>query len=227
MTHSVDDPNERRWLQLSALCDGEADPAETEASFEGWREDAALRARWHSYQWIGDVMRSDDLASEADHDQAFLLALRERLAKEPVVLAPARVEPVAVQRLDVQPVAQPVALQAAGGRRQRWAAPMAMAAGVMVTGALVVMSSSGPQPAVSGAPTLTALQAPASSTATVPALEPNLVAAGPAASAVQVGDMLRNPELDRYLNAHRQFAQTSALSVPGGVRQVAVTPDGR
>jgi hypothetical protein len=55
------------------------------------------------------------------------------------------------------------------------------------------------------------------------------VAAGPSvgASAVQVGDMLRNPELDRYLNAHRQFVQGSTLSVPGGVRQVAVTPDGQ
>lgn len=222
MTHSVDDPNERRWLQLSALCDGEAGAAEAEASFEGWREDTALRARWHSYQWIGDVMRSDDLASEADHDQAFLLALRDRLAKEPVVLAPARTEPVVVPQRDAQPAGLQVA---AGGRRQRWAAPMAMAAGVMVTGALVVMSSSGPQPAVTGAPTMTALQAPASSTTTAP----SLVAAGPSAtaSAVQVGDMLRNPELDRYLNAHRQFAQSSALSVPGGVRQVAVTPDGR
>ena len=142
MTHPVDDPNERRWMQLSALCDGEAGAAEAEASFEGWRDDAALRARWHSYQWIGDVMRSDDLASEAEHDHAFLLALRVRLAKEPVVLAPARAEPVV-------PVVRPLGSQvaAAGGRRQRWAAPMAMAAGVMVTGALVVMSSSGPQPA--------------------------------------------------------------------------------
>lgn len=220
MTHSVDDPNERQWLRLSALCDGEADAAEAEASFDGWRDDAALRARWHSYQWIGDVMRSDDLASEAEHDQAFLLALRERLAKEPVVLAPARVAEPAIA------VMQPAGLQvAAGGRRQRWAAPMAMAAGVMVTGALVVMSSSGPQPTVSTGSTLTALQAPATMTATQSAL----VAAGPGvgASAVQVGDMVRNPELDRYLNAHRQFAQSSTLSVPGGIRQVAVTPDGR
>lgn len=218
MTHSVDNLNERRWLQLSALCDGEADAAEAQASFEGWRDDAALRARWHSYQWIGDVMRSDDLASEAEHDQSFLLALRERLAKEPVVLAPARVEPSV-------PVAQPAGLQvaAAGGRRQRWAAPMAMAAGVMVTGALVVMSSSGPQPTVSTGSTLTALQAP--TTTAAPALA--AASADIGASAVQVGEMLRNPELDRYLNAHRQFAQSSTLSVPGGVRQVAVTPDGR
>ncbi len=213
MTHSsVDDPNERRWLQLSALCDGEAGAAEAQGSFEGWREDAALRARWHSYQWIGDVMRSDDLASTAEHDQAFLLALRERLAKEPVVLAPARAD-------SVVPAVASAAAQVAGGRRQRWGAPMAMAAGVMVTGALVVMSSSGPQPTVSAGPM--ALQAPTSA--------PTTVATGPSvgASAVQVGDMLRNPELDRYLNAHRQFVQGSTLSVPGGVRQVAVTPDGQ
>jgi sigma-E factor negative regulatory protein RseA len=212
MTPSVDDPNQHRWLQLSALCDGEADAAEAQSLFEGWRDDAVVRARWHSYQWIGDVMRSDDLASAADHDQAFLLALRERLAKEPVVLAPARVD-------SAVPAAMPVSLQvaAAGGRRQRWGAPMAMAAGVMVTGALVVMSSSGPQPPVSSAPM--AQQAPT---------DAQTLAAAPSvgASAVQVGNMLRNPELDRYLNAHRQFVQGSTLSVPGGVRQVAVTPDG-
>lgn len=212
MTPSVDDSNERRWLKLSALCDGEADPAEAQGSFEGWRDDAALRARWHSYQWIGDVMRSDDLASTAEHDQAFLLALRERLAKEPVVLAPARADSVVPT---VASAGQQLAV--AGGRRQRWGAPMAMAAGVMVTGALVVMSSSGPQPTASPGPL--ALQ---------PVPQAQTVAAGPAigASAVQVGDMLRNPELDRYLNAHRQFVQGSTLSVPGGVRQVAVTPDG-
>ena len=45
MTHPVEDPNERRWLQLSALCDGEADAAEAQASFDGWRDDAALRQR--------------------------------------------------------------------------------------------------------------------------------------------------------------------------------------
>ena len=74
MTHPVEDPNERRWLQLSALCDGEADAAEAQASFDGWRDDAALRQRWHAYQWIGDAMRSDDLASEVEHDQSLLVA---------------------------------------------------------------------------------------------------------------------------------------------------------
>jgi hypothetical protein len=39
--------------------------------------------------------------------------------------------------------------------------------------------------------------------------------------------MDRNPELDRYLVAHRQFAQGPAFAAPGGVRQVALTPEGQ
>lgn len=208
MTHPVDDPNEPARQRLSALCDGEADAAEAERGFESWRNEPALRARWHAYQWIGDVMRSDDLASDPEHDQAFLSALRARLAEEPIVLAPVR-RPTAVDA-PVQPV--PVAAEG-GARRVRWGAPVAMAAGVMVTGALVVMNFT---------------RAPA------PAGEPLLVDATPAparaesaSDAAQVGDMLRNPELDRYLNAHRQFVGSTTLAVPGGVRQVAATSDGR
>ena len=36
--------------------------------------------------------------------------------------------------------------------------------------------------------------------------------------------MVRDPELDRYLAAHRQYVQGPALAAPGGVRQVAVHP---
>lgn len=209
MTSPADDPSTARWLKLSALCDGEATPGETEDVARGWGDDTALRARWHAYQAIGDAMRSDDLASDAGHDQSFLLAFRARLATEPVVLAPARpAEPPA-------PAALP---QAIGGmrvalRRQRWAAPAAMAAGVMaVAGALVVIQN-------------TSTIAPPLVAAPGAAADPALTAV--AASAPGQGDMLRNPELDRYLAAHRQFAQGAALTTPSGVRQVAVTPEGR
>jgi sigma-E factor negative regulatory protein RseA len=212
MTHPVDDPNERALMQLSALCDGEADAGDAERSFDRWRDEPALRARWHAYQWIGDAMRSDDLASDAEHDQAFLLALRARLAEEPVVLAPVRSR----QAEEMPAPAPAVAAAVAGGRRMRWGAPAAMAAGVVVTGALVMTNFSR---APSSAPESRLVDA----TAAAPAL-----AQGDAASeATQVGDMLRNPELDRYLNAHRQFVGGASLAVPGGVRQVAVTTDGR
>ncbi len=41
------------------------------------------------------------------------------------------------------------------------------------------------------------------------------------------GQLMRNPELDRYLAAHKQFSNTSALATPGAlVRNATVTvPD--
>jgi sigma-E factor negative regulatory protein RseA len=213
MTHPVEDPNERRWLQLSALCDGEADAAEAQASFDGWRDDAALRQRWHAYQWIGDAMRSDDLASEVEHDQSFLVALRARLAEEPVVLAPARLPSPAPAAIEAA-----LSVAAAGGRRARWGVPVAMAAGVMVTGALVMSNLAGTRQAeVQSLPIAVAESGPAAASASE--RDP----AGP----IEVGNIVRDPELDRYLNAHRQFVGGNNLAVPGGVRQVAVVQDGR
>jgi sigma-E factor negative regulatory protein RseA len=106
----------RAWL--SALADGEAQAADPACT--RWRDDAEARRTWHAYQLIGDVMRSDDLARPASRDAAFLAGLRERLAAEPVVLAPA-------------PSAAPAR------RRQHWLLPVAAAAGfVVVAGVLVV-----------------------------------------------------------------------------------------
>ncbi len=108
-----DDEHAHAWL--SALVDGEDGDAERACG--RWRDDAELRRNWHAYQLIGDVMRSDDLASPAGRDAAFLAGIRERLAAEPVVLAPLP----------------------ARRRRQPWVLPMAAAAGfVVVAGVLVV-----------------------------------------------------------------------------------------
>lgn len=112
----------RAWL--SALADGDAQAAD--AACAGWRDDAEARRTWHAYQLIGDVMRSDDLARPAARDAAFLAGLRERLAAEPVVLAPAQATMPA-------------------RRRQHWLLPVAAAAGfVVVAGVLVVARVSQP-----------------------------------------------------------------------------------
>jgi sigma-E factor negative regulatory protein RseA len=112
----------RAWL--SALADGEAQAADPACA--GWRDDVEARRTWHAYQLIGDVMRSDDLAQPALRDAAFLARLRERLAAEPVLLAPT-------------PAAAPAR------RRQHWLLPVAAAAGfVVVAGVLVVARVSQP-----------------------------------------------------------------------------------
>ena len=71
---------------LSALADGEASEAEGADAFHAWREHEEVRATWHAYHLIGDVLRSDDLATPAAGQQRLLTALRERLATELVVV---------------------------------------------------------------------------------------------------------------------------------------------
>jgi sigma-E factor negative regulatory protein RseA len=193
---------------LSAMADGELDDAVVGRACAAWHADASHRATWHAYHLIGDVMRSDDLASDAGRDAAFLGALRTRLATEPVVLAP---EPL------------PATQAAAASHRSTWSwrVPTAVAAGfVAVAGVLVVTQGAG---SLSGAPA-TPVLAQAQSQSLVPVAvaqrvaEPGAVAL-PGASAepavlIVNGQLIRDVQLDRYLSAHKQFAGSSALGVP-------------
>jgi len=177
---------------LSALMDGEVrDPADVAKGCRAWRDDAALRESWHCYHLIGDVLRSDDLAAPGARDAVFLRKLGARLQAEPVVLAPSP-RPVPVRP-----------------RRWRWAAPAAVAAGfVAVAGVLVVTRTPAPEPAV-----------PA-----VPVAQPNpVVLPEPDSAIVRVNNsqMLRDAQLDRYLDAHQQFARTTALGSSGLLHRAA------
>ena len=110
-----DPPAEGAYSCLSALADGDASAADPACRL--WRDDEQARRTWHTYHLIGDVMRSEDLAAAPARDAAFLSALRQRLAAEPVVLAPTP----------------------STARRQPWLVPAAMVAGfVLVAGVLVV-----------------------------------------------------------------------------------------
>lgn len=200
---------------LSAMADGEATEGEMRQALQAWRDDEDCRADWHGYTLIGDAMRSDDLASSGGgHDAHFLSCLRARLADEPVVLAP--MAPVSAPEV---PAASNVVPLRAGLRWRRalvshrgWTTSAAVAAGcVMAVGAAMVWRSpvSGPVPAGVELAQVQPLAMPASM-AEVAATMP----------------MQRNPQLDRYLMAHRQFAQGPALAAPGGIRQVALSPDG-
>lgn len=115
---------------LSALIDGQARPDELSQILGAWKTDAATRQAWRDYQFVGDVMRSAELAHGTDCDR-FLLKLRAQMANEPVVLAPAAARAVAHE-----PVAAP--LPTPMPARRNWLGPMAVAAGfVMVVGAMV------------------------------------------------------------------------------------------
>jgi sigma-E factor negative regulatory protein RseA len=188
--------------RLSALVDGELDGAGSAAACATWRSNAEARRDWHAWQLIGDVLRSDDLASDACHDASFLAGVRARLATEPVVLAPAPLEVAAAGRVGT------------ARRSSRWMLASAMAAGfVLVVGTVAILRPAG-APASAGS-------ALASADGSRPvATDPMLRAATvrepiDAQSTVVVdGQLIRDARLDRYLAAHKQFAGTSALGVP-------------
>lgn len=194
-----------RLEQLSALADGELGAAAAAQACASWRGDADLRASWHEFHLIGDVLRSDDLAAEPAHDAGFLAALRLRLEAEPVVLAPRALEPVA-------PLALPERQLANGSRivRRPWRAATVVAAGFVAVAGVVVLTRG---PAVSAPDATLAQGTPApksvSASAPVPAsADPQVLVAN--------GKLIRDVRLDRYLAAHKQFAGTSALGVPSG-----------
>jgi sigma-E factor negative regulatory protein RseA len=194
------DQRVRRRQALSALMDGEG--SEADLACNAWRDDAGVRADWHAYHLIGELMRSDDVRCSPRRDSRFLGRLRERLADEPVVLAPA---------------ATPAAVTGRVAARRAWAAPAAVAAGfVAVAGVLMVTRGAVPGGVSSDRSPQVATQG---------AVPPAPASFG---APVTEGRLVRSAELDRYLAAHKQYNSTSALAAPGGmVRNAATAAPGR
>ena len=179
------DADIRQWL--SAAADGEA--VAMDQARQHWRTNEEARSAWHQYHLIGDVMRSAELAREPAHDAAFLTALRRRLADEPVLLAPGPSVP------------------APASIAQRWLAPAAVAAGlVVVAGVLVVTRLSGPSEATG---------------AVVATVQPpggvQRVSNGGLVSNAQpvAGTLIRDARLDEFLRAHQSARGGIAAALPG------------
>lgn len=181
---------------LSALADGELGAGAAERLCGQWRGDAALRERWHAYHLIGDVLRSEELAATPARDEAFLLALRARMASEPVLVAPV----------------VPAAVVAAPAGRHRAVSFGAIAAGfvVVAAGALTLLGqpTGGGSPA--GAPTEQIAKADPGQLLPV-----NVgVRADPAGDlqpTAMTGQLIRDAKLDSYLSAHRQWSDGAML----------------
>jgi sigma-E factor negative regulatory protein RseA len=207
-------PKQPRTELLSALADGELDAGGTRAACELWRSEEQAQIQWADYHLIGDVLRSEDLARQQVRGSALFARIQTELAQQPVVLAPqpqTRGErssgaDVVTGRAEVRSI------------RRAWWATSAVAAGFI---------------AVAGAWSLFRVLLPVDSGAVVAQTEvvPLSAAASAVISAdpnVSAGTVVRDPELDRYLAAHKQFASTSVLGVASGsVRQVVLDSSGR
>ncbi len=197
-------PAEPRAAWLSALADGDAGAVQQACA--AWRDDAESRQVWHTFHLIGDVMRSEELASRPGRDADFLVGIRARLAQEPVVLAPA--EPVAVR----------------AWRRPVWLMPAAAAAGfVVVAGVLVVARIGMPGAPLEGSG-MASLQNRQGGelrvVSDVPRKQPPVI--------VHSEGFLRDARLDEYLRAHQAARGGVAVAAPGGkfrrVDDAAIVP---
>ncbi len=194
-------PSESHRRILSALADGDATDSEAARAFQAWRDDPDARASWHAYQLIGDVLRSDDLAAAPAADESFLVALRARLAVEPVVLAPQPRAPEA-----------PVAANGAARSRARWQGPLAMAAGFLaVVGGLNIVRpfNHGGSPALASAGAV----ASGPQLASMTSRDNSGTAVAPAQTPAQ--SKAAAEQLAPYLAAHRQSAMSGPFQMPG------------
>jgi sigma-E factor negative regulatory protein RseA len=200
--------------RLSMLIDGEGDAQAASDTCSAWRHDAELRAAWHTYHLIGDVLRSEDLAHPVARDAAFLAELRARLAKEPVVLAP-----------------QPAMPAEPAQRRRRRMGSVAIAASIGAVATVLVISQLAAPDTEEAGRTVVAL--PPAQSFVPPAQGVVRPVAAHASSDTDVnavaadGKLIRDARLDRYLAAHKQYGDGSALVPPGGILRSSVVVPAR
>ena len=196
------------YCPLSALADGDAQAAAAACAL--WRDDPEARRYWHTVHLIGDAMRSDELAQQPARDADFLAALRERLAAEPVPMAPSAAAAVAA-------AAAPVGASAAAHgdglvalrRRMGWRAPAAVAAGFAAVAAVLVVTRGGlPGTTPEGTGPTLAGRAPA--TGVLP------VATVGAGGVAQIRDPRLDAQLEAYLRAHQAARGGAPAALPGG-----------
>jgi len=229
------DEQMRNTELVSALVDGQLRGAEFAEALAHLDASSEARQSWHAYHVMGDVMRTGQLAVSTQ-DADFVVRLRARLQQEAVPLTlPSERDwrtdgavPSSSQARHVPPVPS--------ANDNAWRLVVGLASVAVV----VVMAWEGFQGYDSKSPQL------AIATVTAP------VTASPLphsmAPATALGDlstpqlkasadkrelamstppiMIRDPQLDAFLAAHRQFGGTSALQMPTGFLRNATFEEG-
>ncbi|KND61789.1 Sigma factor RpoE negative regulatory protein RseA [Candidatus Burkholderia verschuerenii] len=162
------------------------------------------RAAWSDYHLIGDALRSDDLAESPARSSAFMASFSARFEAEAHVLAPTAV----------------VAGKARGNAFRRRIVPAFAVAAAAATLTWIVV------PQLQGYDSHSGAQV-ASTNGAADSVQRVAMASVPAAttrSPVVEANIIRDADLDQYLEAHQQFSQQP--SMPGAmplIRAAAVT----
>ncbi|SAK55653.1 anti sigma-E protein, RseA [Caballeronia arationis] len=195
-----------RGERMSAFVDGESlDELGNISQFlsELKNED---RAAWSEYHLIGDALRSDDLAVSPATSSAFMASFSQRFEAEVHMLAPAALSVLASAK------------SRAGMLRRRVVPAFAVAAAAATLTWIVV-------PQLQGVDSRGGAQI--ASVAPADSMQRVAMASIPAATArpaIVEANIIRDANLDQYLEAHQQFSQQPV--VPGSmplIRAAATT----
>ncbi len=173
------------------------------------------RKVWSAYHLIGDALRSDDLALSPAASQSFMAGFAARFEAQPHLLAPAALAADTAVSTHNGRVARILAL------RRRVLPSLAVAAAAATLTWIVVPQMRGV--GMAGGPQIAALQ-PAGDNVQRVAMNTMPVQT----AAVQDGNIIRDAQLDAYLEAHQQFAQQPVMSdsMPL-IRSAALTTQGQ
>lgn len=193
---------------VSALVDGQLRDDEFAEAMALLERSGEARQSWHAYHVVGDALRTGHADARA-HEADFVLRLRARLQQETMrsglQAAPDSMMPDA---------AMPGARDPQGKKRisandRHWRLVVGLASVAMVG----VIAWQGFQDAGLPQAQLTSASVPQAASSPQMAVAPAPV-------------MLRDPQLDALLAAHRQFGGTSALQTPTGFLRNATFEEG-
>ena len=194
---SMQSQGSSRGEHLSAVVDGEG--LDSSESFDNMLAefDHVDRTTWSAYHLIGDALRSDDLAVHPATSSAFLAGFAARLEAEPHIVAPAsRSARRGVSRLRRR-IAPALAVAAAAATLSWIVLPQ------LQHGALqgaVQTATNGHADGVQTVAMVNGVGAPQAPMAQADMAQPNII---------------RDANLDQYLEAHQQFAQQPMM--PGSM----------
>lgn len=209
---------------LSALMDGDAVGAGRAQALAALLADPAAQKQWHTYHMVGDVMRSADLAPEPS-GLAFLERLQVRLAAEPglQVAESAGHAPALASGLST---VTDHATQSANAGAMRWGkvsgalafATCAVITVILWSGAAGTDADTSSQAASAGSSSVVAVATalPAAPIASASTGQPGDAVDTAVVASPEAQVMLRDPELDALLSAHRAMGGNSALQLPSG-----------
>lgn len=186
MNHSSSQPAD----SISALADGRLSEADAKQVVDHLLVDEEALATWHAYHVVGDVLRSSELAPAGADDLAFLARFEQRMAQETPALV-----------VQATPMQSDRMLESANAAVFRWKVLAGVACMALVG---MVGWNQG--------------WAPTHGDAGQVAVAPAAISSAPVVAVVEGdgGNMVRDPQLDALMAAHRQMGGHSALQTPAG-----------